>query len=245
MSAREFASFLLEQPSSAELAKYIVFSEVTGPGPNGCVIALIDDMGKASEIGRFGLGPGWTWEEPVPIWKNSQLFDTMRQGNPALISKSNFQKIFGFTRSPDPSEQDFNTVLMVPLVRSAGPFGLVLMFYEEANPAMPSFALDFQLFSSLVNIGVQMSTQHQGPGRPADSAVVGLLTDRQRDIMTLVSRGLTNKEIAVKLAMTVSTVKHEVSNVLTALGANSRKAAVSLLRSSTVRDVTGTSALSA
>lgn len=232
MSAKQFTSFLLEQPSAPELAKYLVFGEVVRPGPSGSVIALIDDTGKASEVARFGLEPDWAWEEPVPVWKNSRLFDTMRSGSPALISRDDFQTIFGFTRAPGPAGPQFNTVLIVPLVRSAGPFGLALMFYEEANPAMPNFTLDFELFSSLVNLGVQISTSPKHPDNAGRSALVGLLTDRQRDIMTLVSRGFTNKEIAAKLAMTVSTVKHEVSNVLSLLGADSRKKAVSLLRDS-------------
>ena len=62
--------------------------------------------------------------------------------------------------------------------------------------------------------------------------MIGLLSDRQSKVMSLVSRGLTNRQIARKLSMTVSTVKHEISSILIVLGAESRKKAVELLRES-------------
>jgi NarL family two-component system response regulator LiaR len=54
------------------------------------------------------------------------------------------------------------------------------------------------------------------------------LTRREREVLTLLVKGLSNAEIAQRLTITVSTTKHHVSAVLSKLGAASRAEAVVL-----------------
>jgi NarL family two-component system response regulator LiaR len=54
------------------------------------------------------------------------------------------------------------------------------------------------------------------------------LTAREREVLALMVQGLSNREIAERLALTRSTVKFHVSNVLSKLDASSRGHAVAM-----------------
>lgn len=58
--------------------------------------------------------------------------------------------------------------------------------------------------------------------RPADSDPVAALTDREREVLALVARGLSNQQIAGRLAIREPTAARHVSNILYKLGLDSR-----------------------
>jgi len=64
----------------------------------------------------------------------------------------------------------------------------------------------------------------QAATRPATP--VFELTERERDVLIWMVRGLSNNEIAAKLVVSPSTVKFHVSNILSKLGVSSRTEAV-------------------
>lgn len=72
---------------------------------------------------------------------------------------------------------------------------------------------------------------HQSMHSPAPRPAGGMqenLTPRETEILRLLSRGLSNKEIAGKLEISDHTVKFHVASVMSKLGAGSRTEAVTL-----------------
>jgi len=61
-----------------------------------------------------------------------------------------------------------------------------------------------------------------GLSAPTDARALDVLTDREREVLSLVGQGLTNGEIAVRLFMSPLTSKTHVSRILSKLGARDR-----------------------
>jgi DNA-binding NarL/FixJ family response regulator len=60
------------------------------------------------------------------------------------------------------------------------------------------------------------------PARPAAQSLVEPLSEREQEILKLAAAGLTNREIADRLALAEGTVKNYVTNILGKIGARDR-----------------------
>ncbi|GAA5157625.1 MULTISPECIES: response regulator transcription factor [Amycolatopsis] len=65
-------------------------------------------------------------------------------------------------------------------------------------------------------------------GAPRDESVLDVLTDREREVLVLIGKGLSNVEIAEKLFLSEATVKTHVGRILAKLGLRDRVQAVVL-----------------
>ena len=71
-------------------------------------------------------------------------------------------------------------------------------------------------------------TQLRG-GPQADASALESLTSREREVLGLIRRGLSNSEIADELIIELGTVKNHVHSILKKLGVSSRRSAAAML----------------
>ncbi len=73
-----------------------------------------------------------------------------------------------------------------------------------------------------------LASGHPGAIAPAVAARVSDLTDREKEVLDLLTHGCTNRQIAERLAISSNTVKKHVDHILQKLGASNRSAAVAM-----------------
>jgi WD40 repeat protein/serine/threonine protein kinase len=116
--------------------------------------------------------------------------------------------------------------------------------YKHINDPMPKIVLPDETVASEVNRVIQKATaknpEHRYPDALAFAAdfreamgfnrtptdVVELLTPREQEVLQLIIDGLSNREIAQRLTVTLSTVKWYVNQVYSKLGVRSRVQAI-------------------
>ena len=95
---------------------------------------------------------------------------------------------------------------------------------EEIVRAVSAIAAGDGVYDGAV---VERITRHMATGGHASSSgIFPQLSQRERDVLTLIARGMSNAEIADHYVLSLKTVRNHVSNVLTKLGAATRAEAI-------------------
>jgi DNA-binding NarL/FixJ family response regulator len=77
-------------------------------------------------------------------------------------------------------------------------------------------------FGATPELGQPLVVVRMAPGPPLATASLKALTPREREVAALVADGLSNKQIARRLHITVGTVKHYVHQILEKTGLRGR-----------------------
>lgn len=132
--------------------------------------------------------------------RDDYLFDGLRAGAAGFLLKN-----------ADPS-------VLVEAVRAVG-HGYALLSPE----------VTMRVIAQMASTDAREAPSAAGQARPVDPAAaarLGLLTDREREVLGLIGRGLSNAEIAAHLYVGEATVKTHVSNLLSKLHLRDRVQAV-------------------
>jgi DNA-binding CsgD family transcriptional regulator len=116
-------------------------------------------------------------------------------------------------------------LLCVPVIDSTGPVA-VMLFDRRGAP----FGVGNELLNAAASVGKSLGLALEAARSYGSGSAGGepppLLSSRQRQMLTLLSRGLSNKEMATATGLSVFTVRDYVSSLLRRLGVDSRSAAV-------------------
>jgi DNA-binding NarL/FixJ family response regulator len=77
-------------------------------------------------------------------------------------------------------------------------------------------------------VGTVFDALRRTPGSPDEASGPASLTAREREIMNLISQGLTNQQIADRFVLSEKTVKNHVNRIYSKLGASNRAHATAL-----------------
>jgi DNA-binding NarL/FixJ family response regulator len=94
------------------------------------------------------------------------------------------------------------------------------LHFADASDRVPAGETDFP---RLLILGSDAATATMAAARRAPATVQ--LSRREREILAVVARGMTNAEIAASLELSEHTVKRHVANILTKLDLANRSAA--------------------
>jgi DNA-binding NarL/FixJ family response regulator len=106
----------------------------------------------------------------------------------------------------------------------AGASGFLLKDIEpaELRQAVRVVARGDMLVSPRVTSLLVESVRAQAPVREVDAAPLDILTGREREVMALVARGMTNEDIGARLSMSPATARTHVQRAMTKLHVRDR-----------------------
>jgi DNA-binding NarL/FixJ family response regulator len=85
-------------------------------------------------------------------------------------------------------------------------------------------------------VGTVFEALRRPPGSPDEASGPASLTSREREVMNLISQGLTNQQIAAHFVLSEKTVKNHVNRIYAKLGASNRAHATALWLGTASRD---------
>ena len=221
ISSEELALFdsalelIVSSGTPQELCRRLVHSEFFGGIARGAAIYTLDNNSVFMELAKYGL-PAFELSTELTLWSKHPVAGVLHQAAPVYLSQDS--ELFG-------------PCACIPLNLGGIPYGVIVVRLMDD---VISSSVDLGILGLLAkpcafflrNIGVPGS---RSSGVEEDFKA-DELTSRQAKILQLMSEGLTNAQIGVKVLMSESTIRQETIRIYRALGVNTRQAAVSKAR---------------
>jgi DNA-binding CsgD family transcriptional regulator len=221
-----------KNPSVDELCQFAVVRTFNFLGGIAMFQATLDPDGTIRNVGQFGFS-----KEVQESWKNNSInedlptADALKTNNIVWIADNDgWYKEYPHLAQYE-NEFMANTFIAWPIsVRGAhmSVLGLCLNRIEPPTSELISF---FETVGGI--IALQQSKLNDAEFSETEHEIMkryGLFTRRQRDVIHLISDGLTNIQIANELGFSESTIRQETMRIYEILGATGRADAIRMYR---------------
>lgn len=210
-----------------ELAQLLVQTPIYDHPFEGCLIAEIGDDARIREEGRYGIaGPGPA-KQAVPLWDTGLIASALKNPRPSLITNA----LDAATKSLLTPNSDidqvvlangFESLVVLPL-RHAGLLKGVVGLASVTNVEGPvNSEFDYEEFQATMRLATRAISYGIKRNQTKPALVSVSITDRERALISMISRGLTNQEITRELNLSLPTVKLGISSLLSKFSARSR-----------------------
>jgi DNA-binding CsgD family transcriptional regulator len=223
-------SYLATLPTLNRLAQFLALDLFTDHDPHSTLIHGFDSDGQCHVLGSFGLPHEVVKElQHLSIWDGSPAVDAIRQGDSHLfLDAVTVQWRYPMlARHPEL----LHPTMAWPLMRGVERVGAIHLQFnlppnEQALTALlTEVAPLVSLYLGLTGEIRQPNNDQRNNRERARRSNDAELTERQLTIMRLLAQGLTNPQIAARIAFSDSTVRQETMVIYRYLGASGRREA--------------------
>lgn len=241
---------LMRRPPIGDICRYLVLSVDWASDASGAVVLQSQDDGFLELKGSFGYP-----RELVDTYSRLSLFDegplsrAARSREHVYVSSPEVLGDGGWRRTdsfPSPSGDPGSSFLAFPIVSDLGAIGVIgLTFVRDVDDPQQHLSV-MDLVASVVGVYLEAQRDRQpmerGTGRFVEDSerVVGIferedvdtspLSARQWRVLRMMTKKMTNREIALALDYSVSTIRLDTMSIFRFLGVNDRREAVNEAR---------------
>jgi DNA-binding CsgD family transcriptional regulator len=210
-----------------------------------CAIAVLSEDGhKVHPLGLHDRRPGMLakLETQAQAWTpaGGVTERALRTGEPVLVGHADWDMLArGRSRVRRMLEWiDLGSAIVAPLRSAGDSLGVVSVGRARGGTAFAQDDVAFiqaladNLALALVNVRLRQWLSADGSVARSgeDDEVVRALTDRELEILHLIGKGLTNREIAEQLYLSIRTIEWHRSNLSAKLGATQRSELIAAAR---------------
>jgi DNA-binding CsgD family transcriptional regulator len=173
----------------------------------GCKIARVGRKGEIISRASFGheAFPGLEVES---VWSDHQVSRVIQTNEPRFASSDNAK------------------LLLIPISRKGLCSGVAILVFSKSLKESPLTQHDTQVLAMISGLYLNLEAGWESSGENAGISDGGTLSNRQIVILDLMSKGLTNRAIALEMHLSESSIRHESMRIYKLLGVSSRFQAI-------------------
>jgi DNA-binding CsgD family transcriptional regulator len=216
-------------PSGEEIAKHLVLKSFAELSPTALYLAELSDDGYLTPVAAFGFDRVAlaSWGK-FPLAMQIPITDAVRNDRCILIDSAEQLLLrYPVIGEMEDVSYDWASVLALPML----PFGVAFAVFSS----VPTWDQELELYLRLVGsvVALHLIRQKSSKEIPEFSRrkthkPSGVdLSNRQKVILEMLSKGATNSEIALEIGYSESLVRQETIEIYRSLGVSGRKELIS------------------